>query len=212
MRNASIIADGELLTIGSTRFTVRLDSSNRTLPQPAGMHELVRLSDPRGDLPRGDLAVSGQSPILSAELVPADSPATLLAWLVGTIQSGQGEMLRRQGEFQLAMTEMLHRIQQDNATLLNAHLHRIETIDRELVNLRAEIQRRGEGLKVNAPPPRAPATPLALARPEPSENPQETSTKSTAWLLERVSQLENENRSAWKDLFGRISDTTKKSS
>ena len=49
--------------------------------------------------------------------------------MMGTIQGGQGEVLRQQGEFQHALTQLLREIQQDNAKLLNAHLERMERVD-----------------------------------------------------------------------------------
>jgi hypothetical protein len=106
------------------------------------------------------------------------------------------------------MTQVLRQIQQDSATLLNAHLSRIEGIDRELAALRAEIERRHA-----APPARVPPNvpPLRITRPAapPPEPGTPESKASTNWLLHRVSQLEDENRSAWKDLLGRLSQTKK---
>jgi hypothetical protein len=63
--------------------------------------------------------------------------------MMGTIQRCQGEALRQQGDFRLAMTRLLRQIQQDNATPLDAHLSRLENVDRELASLRAELERRG---------------------------------------------------------------------
>ena len=128
-----------------------------------------------------------------------------MAWMVGTIQGGQGEILRRQGEFQLAITQVLRQIQQDSTTVLNAHLQRIESIDHELAALRAELERR------HARPAPPQATPLNIPRPAtPSPEPgSPEAVQSTNWLLNRVSQLEAENRSAWKDLLGRLTQSKK---
>ena len=128
-----------------------------------------------------------------------------MAWMVGTIQGGQGEMLRRQGEFQLAITQVLRQIQQDSTTVLNAHLQRIESIDHELAALRAELKRR------HARPAPPQATPLNIPRPAaPTPEPgSPEAVQSTNWLLNRVSQLEAENRSAWKDLLGRLTQSKK---
>jgi hypothetical protein len=146
----------------------------------------------------------------STEVVPAEAQTALLAWMMGAIQGGQGEVLRRQGEYHLAMTQLLRQIQQDNAILLNAHLQRIEVIDRELASLRDEIERRNAGPARRYPEPPA-VEPLRIARAERSPDDRPETRASTTWLLERVTQLEEENRSAWKDLFGRLSQSRKSS-
>ena len=125
--------------------------------------------------------------------------------MMGTIQGGQGEVLRRQGEFQLAMTEVLRQIQQDNATLLDAHLARIESIDHEIAALRAELERRDARPRPAAAPPTPPPAPDRPPEPPADRGPPRGEAPPTTWLLERVNQLEDENRSAWKDLLGRLS-------
>jgi hypothetical protein len=42
---------------------------------------------------------------------------------------------------------------------------------------------------------------LRIAQPPPPSDPQ----AATSWLLDRVNQLEQESRSTWKDLLGRLS-------
>jgi hypothetical protein len=76
-------------------------------------------------------------------MISPGSQQAILAWMMGTIQRCQGEALRQQGDFQLAMTRLLRQIPQDNATPLDAHLSRLENVDRELASLRAELERRG---------------------------------------------------------------------
>ena len=103
------------------------------------------------------------------------------------------------------MTEVLRQIQHDNATLLNAHLQRIESIDHEIGALRAELERRHA--RPTPPPPRRRPPPDRPPRPRPAAP--GDSDASTTWLLQRVNQLEDENRSAWKDLLGRLSPVAK---
>jgi pSer/pThr/pTyr-binding forkhead associated (FHA) protein len=204
VKGAAVLHDGDLLTIGSTQFTVRVETPATTTLQ------LVPRSQPGGNLARIESPWEGtraQVPALMIDpgLIPAEAQNALFTWLMGTIQGGQGEVLRRQGEFQMAITQVLHRIQQDNAALLNAHLQRIEKIDRELAALRAEIERRATSAPL---PPAVP--PLRITRSTPlkdknkDKNPAAESIASTTWLLQRVNQLEDENRSAWRDLLGRL--------
>ena len=239
VRGASILSEGELLTIGSTRFTVRIEPGQAPRAEPQTQTPSEIESQPEDlfthlpALPR-DIPVTELAPLLarvvgtedngeaivltSLDPMMADSTNSLLAWMMGAIQGGQGEVLRQQGEFQLAMTQLLRQIQRDNATLLNAHLGRIENIDRELTVLRSEIQRRSVDPALpapTAPPPTRPAPPsvvtLKIKRTnhDRSHSPAD-SQASTTWLLERVGQLETENRSAWRDLIGRLSSLPKR--
>ena len=211
VRGAAALTDGDMITIGSSQFTVRIErpawsgqapaTEVFAPPESAGLP--VRYEGSNGAvLARYEPA--GGFPI-DTRLIPVETQSALMAWVMGTIQGGHGEVLRRQGEFQLAITQVLQQIQQDNAALLNIHLQRIEKIDRELGSLRAEIERRN----VRPLPPQV--TPLKIARPEPPEHaPGSAESKaSTTWIINRVSQLENENRSAWKDLLGRLSQSRK---
>lgn len=212
VRGAAALHDGDILTIGSTQFTVRVEppaaSRNatpfpRVIPRDETLRELatIETAQPHALMPFHAPAF----PAIHPDLIPSEAQAALMAWMVGTIQGGQGEMLRRQGEFQAAMTQVLQRIQQDNAALLEAQLERIESIDRELAAIRAEIERRNTP---RTPPPPPNVAPLRIARPAQTSEPGSPESKaSTSWLLQRVGQLEEENRSAWKDLLGRLSQS-----
>jgi len=195
VRGVAALRDGDLITLGSTQFTVRIGpaaagrgGASASLPAaPHQNHPLALYAPPVELLPALSQIETGQ--------LPAETRDNILAWMVGAIQGGQ----RQQGEFQIAVTETLRQIQQDSASLLSAHLSRIEKIDREIAGLRAELERRQA---LPAPPS---VTPLRVPRPAPGAEPTSVSGASTTWLLDRVGQLENENKSAWKDLLGRIS-------
>lgn len=191
VQGAAPLLDGDLLTLGSTQFTVRVQPTAQPAAGP-----LARLAEPADNLPVLSL------PPLSPDVLPAESQGALVTWLLGAIQGGQVEVLRRQGEFQRGLGQVLRQFQEDTAALLSAQLDRIESIDRELAAIRAEIERRNDP----SPPPPPNVEPLRIARPTPA-GPEGKAT--TAWLLERVNQLETENRSAWKDLLGRLSQTRK---
>ena len=206
VRGATRLHDGDLITLGSTQFTVHVEPAAAGAAGRALVPDLIPRDDSHGLLARLDPAggLPSLPPLpLGTDIVPAEAQTALLAWIFGAIRGGQGEVLRRQGEFQAAMTQVLQQIQKDNATLLNAHLQKIEGIDRELAALRSEIQRR------NAPPPPPNVEPLKINRPDrPADAGPETRAPTT-WLLDRVNQLEEENRSAWKDLLGRLSQSRK---
>jgi hypothetical protein len=199
---ASALRDGDLITLGSTRFTVRVEPP----AAPAASGPIVHVPEV---LPRHEADAPALPPLpFGTELVPAEAQTALLAWVVGAIRGGQGEVLRRQGEYHQAMSQALRQVQQDNAALLRTLLDHIERNNQELAALRAEIERRDAGPPGRVPPPPA-VEPLRIARPAPAPRDAAPSGASTAWLLERVNQLEEENRSAWKDLFGRISPSRK---
>ena len=206
---ATPIHDGDLITLGSTQFTVRVEKSPRTtqinhntqIPQNTQLERITNL--PKPIIEHRELMPAFQA---NTDLSAPDAQASFIAWMMGAIQGGQGELLRRQGEFQVSMTQMLQQIQRDQASLLTAQLERIESIDNELAALRAEIERRNAGPTRPAPPDVAP---LRIARPAPNTQPTPESKASTNWLLNRVNQLEDENKSAWKDLLGRLSQSRK---
>lgn len=215
VRGTALLHDGDLITLGSTQFTARVEPPRRpaallpqVIPRSDAATLLARLEAP-ADAYR---FLHGQ-PLpanlpFDTGLIPAEAQGALLAWMMGAIQGGQGEVLRRQGEFQLEMTQVLRQIQQDNAALLGAHLERIESIDRELAAIRAEIERRG-AQPARVPPPLPDVAPLRIARPATPDEavPADEAKASTTWLLQRVSQLEDESRSTWKDLLGRLSQS-----
>ena len=206
---ATPLNEGELITLGSTQFTVRVEApadftpiSHRT--QVTQNTQLANITN----LPAPIIESRNLVPTFGAgtDLASPDAQTAFIAWMMGAIQGGQGELLRRQGEFQVSITQMLQQIQRDQASLLTAQLERIESIDNELASLRAEIERRNAGPTRPAPPDVAP---LRIARPDPQSNPSPESKASTNWLLNRVNQLEDENKSAWKDLLGRLSQAKK---
>jgi pSer/pThr/pTyr-binding forkhead associated (FHA) protein len=178
---ASRLDDGDLLAVGREALRVRVGhpAARRALtPAPFAFDEVdgVRI------------------PAAAVELLPA-APAgdeALIAWGLRAVRDGQGELLRRQGDFQ----EALARAVRDQSALLRESLQRMEHISRELADLRAELAR------ATAPAPAAlPSGPLRLPRLEPAEAP---SGRSTSWLLDRVQRLEDENRASWRDLIGRL--------
>lgn len=198
VEGATVLADGATLTLGGTSFTVRLGHEPALASAPLVAHVID------AELVEGE---SEGREDASTELARTAAQPALLAWIVSTIQETQGAVLRQQSEMHATLAQMLRQIQHDNATLLNAHLERIERIDDELAAIRAELERR----KTDAPPvPSPPQVPPLRVERQPAA-PTGTTT-STTWLLDRIGQLENENRSAWKDLLGRLSTTPRRSS
>jgi len=189
---AGRLDDGDTLTVGSTPFEVRI--------RPVGVpgEGLAVRSGPRVEvLPP---ALPGHA--TGGEALPADAQGALLAWMMGQLHAQQGEAMRRQTEFQTALTGLIRQMQEDQATLLSSHLERSDAIQQELAALREELDRR-----LTAPAP-TPAPEPARPRAEPlniDASPRPTNPDgSTSWLIGRISQLEEESRSSWRDVLGRL--------
>lgn len=169
---ATKLLDGDVLTVGQARFAVRIDKPsdffhNHT-PLLSGSHVLVTRNENVG-------------------IAPDDPRAALVAMLVEASGGGPGA---RSSE----ILDVLRQFQADTATLLEAQLEKIETMNSEIAALREEV--RGPN---GAPPP--PAEPLRLdlisSIPAPVGEP-------SGWLLDRMHALESESKSTWKDLLGRV--------
>ena len=187
LQGAARLDDGADLTIGSARFEVRI--------RPAGSPGEALAA--RGADPRVEIL-----PPTATEALTPDAQGALLAWMMGQLHAQQGEALRRQAEFQSALTGLVRQMQEDQATLLSTHLDRTEAIHKELAALRGELDRRLG--------PQEAAIPLTAPRPEPlrlDPSPQPVTADpdaATSWLIGRINQLEEESRSSWRDVLGRL--------
>lgn len=153
---------------------------------------------------------------------------TVLASLLNRIQTQHDAALDRQNELQVAMAQLLRQVQNEQARILETHLGRIQQMDSEIAALKAQIaggdpgQKRLAGPAVErspipseptmAPPTQAEAVPQKPAKPinfkkiksKQSDEAVDTPEYTAAWLMDKVSQLESEQTSTWRDLLGRI--------
>lgn len=190
---AAPLLDDDSLGLGTARFRVRIEP-----PIPLGATDIHRAAgDPVGTA----LAMNHPEPAVPSEfLSPQEGQsAQLAAMVVQMVHAGQAEALRRQDEFHMALLRMVHQIQSDNAAMLSDHLERMESINEELGTLRDELRRR-LGPEAAAVPPMPDLPPLRIAAMADAAPPQ----MATDWLLERVSQLEQESQSTWKNILGRL--------
>jgi FHA domain len=187
VRGASIIHDGQVLTLGSARFVVSVEPATRLSAKP----ETVWVG-------QATLEAALPAPL---ETISPESPHPILAWMMGTVPGREAKPLGQQEEFQSAVAQLLHLIQQENAPLLAAHLDRIENFDRDLV----ELQRQSADARANLPAALLPppgVTPLRIAR---TTLEQTGSPTSTTWLLERLGRLKSQDGSAWRAFLDRLS-------
>lgn len=222
--NAAALGDGDTLVIGSARFGVRLTRNTELVPAEQSQALLPQRAQipgwlaPPDDGPFGVAPLPAGAPPLPSTL-PPETQGAILAWMMGALQAGQAEALRRQSEFHLALTRLIQQMQRDQASLLTEHLDRMERIDRELAELRGEIYRRfGSAEAANSAA--LPVTATRAVDPEAGVPPGfrvETAPKppdsdpaaTAAWLVNRVSQLEEEQRSGWKDMISRLTGRTR---
>jgi pSer/pThr/pTyr-binding forkhead associated (FHA) protein len=189
VREAAVLTDGDQLTIGSARFDVRLQPPSRPVPAKRSL----ATTEPSASWPVALL------PPPPAELVPAEAQSALLAWMMGTIQAIQAEMLHRQDTFQRELAQALRALHEDHEDALAAHQARVESIHQELAALRDDLRHQLDPARPPAETP--PFPPLQLAAPAvPPADP----AAATAWLLDRVQHLDAANRASWRDLLGRL--------
>jgi pSer/pThr/pTyr-binding forkhead associated (FHA) protein len=204
VRGAAPIENGQVLALGSAQFvvTVAPGASSAAGPEPNWTRQDALAVSPTNTPDPGGC----RPPALLATSLPPESQQAILAWMMGTVQGSQGEALRQQGELQHALAQLLHRIQQDNATLLAAHVARVEKLDRELAALRAELRHRpGDGVTQTSLPAALPPLPAVQPLSIPQATPEEPDSQaSTTWLLQRLGQLDSQSRSAWRDFFSRF--------
>ena len=202
LRDAQALKDGDILAIGSARFECQLSPPGQMPTPPPPSTSAPAPGPPATRAPASPEALTRiEPPPLPPGLVPAEAQGQVLAWMMGVLQATQGEMLRRQSEFQNDVIDALKQIQDDNHAALDKHLETVETLNQQLSSLRDEVRRRfGPSNAPTRPePPKAPPLRINPA-PPPTDSPEVTA----AWLLNRVSQLDQENRSSWRDLLGRI--------
>lgn len=156
-----------------------------------------------------------------------DSQA-ILAGLLSRIQTQHDSAIERQNELQVAMAQLLRQVQSEQSRVLEKHLDRIQKMDTEIADLRKRLtEEPAQTRSLTAPAPsvadlgNAPTLAPGMEtdqRPEPagrpidtkkvktlrSESAPESPEYTTAWLMDRVSHLEKEQTSAWRDLLGRM--------
>jgi pSer/pThr/pTyr-binding forkhead associated (FHA) protein len=202
LRGAERLHDGDALMIGSARFQCRVE--------PAGAPTLARGGLPSVNL--GRIAAPPALAVFEAEAVPnlpaldhvpAETRAEILGWLMTQLHGRQDETHRRQSDFQTELVRLVAEIHRDNQVTLQRHLERADAVHRELAEIRDAMKDRFGGEAVKDFPalsgPKLP--PLRIAPVAPPDDPEAAAN----WLINRVNQLDQESRSSWKDLLGRLS-------
>jgi pSer/pThr/pTyr-binding forkhead associated (FHA) protein len=185
------IRDGDQLQLGRSRFDIRLG---------------LRSSPPS----RSRTAIGLSHPNPSPLALPTGSGDRIVSSALQAVQQGQDELLRSNDQFQRTLLAVVRQLYEDQATLFDRHLERLDRLQREVAELRSELQKRlgPEG----APPSPSPSKGLQPPPSPPLEAPQGSSPgesgRATSWLLDRLGELEEqidqESRSGWRDLLSRL--------
>lgn len=211
VRGAERLLNGDSLMIGSTSFNCRILSPDT--PRSSEQANLPALNLGVGSAtvrPTAYPVPASESRGLSSfippqeilDKIPVEAHAQVLGWLMGQIQGRQDETNRQQAEFQTELVRLVAEIHRDNQDVLQRHLERADAIHNELAELRDEMKKRfGADAASHFPALSAPRPqPLRIAPVAPPEDPEGAAN----WLINRVNQLDQETRSSWKDLLGRL--------
>ena len=211
VRGAERLLNGDTLMIGATCFNCRILSpdAERSIERAGPPALSLGVGSSRENLPAIPTLVSESrlpASILPSQeildLIPVEAHAKVLGWLMGQIQGRQDESNRNQSQFQTELVRLVTEIHRDNQDVLQRHLERADAIHNELAELRDEMKKRFGSEAANQFPA------LAAPRPQPLKiapvAPPEDPVAATNWLINRVNQLDEESRSSWKDLLGRL--------
>lgn len=213
VRGAERLLDGDSLMIGSSRFQCQIAAPGTSLVRlgPPALSLGTTLANRAEVLPfpssnpgpgwgSGEM-VRTEDFAPPLELIPVEARAAVMGWLMGQVQMRLDDAHRRQHEFQTELVRLVSEIHRDNHSTLQKHMERSEAIHEELEMLRDELKKRfsADGSKIaalQAPRPQ----PLRIAPIAPPDDPE----AAASWLINRVNQLDQESRSSWKDLIGRL--------
>jgi pSer/pThr/pTyr-binding forkhead associated (FHA) protein len=209
VRGAVRLHDGDALMIGAARFQCRVEA--------AGSPPIARDGLPATTLTLGRIAAPAALALFEADAapnlpaldlpaldhVPAETRAEILGWLMAQLHGRQDEAHRRQSDFQTELVRLVAEIHRDNQATLQRHLERADAVHRELAEIRDAMKGRlGTDAASHFPALSGPKLPpLRIAPVAPPDDPEAAAN----WLINRVNQLDQESRSSWKDLLGRLS-------
>ena len=210
VRGAERLLNGDSLMIGADCFNCRVETVG-SLPAhlrsglPAlslGVGSVAALPALPSSTPDSRVPASIFPAPEILDLIPVEAQAQVLGWLMNQIQSRQDDSARRQSEFQTELVRLVAEIHRDNQAVLQRHLERAEAVHQELAEISDEMKQRfGAEAVARFPALAAPKpTPLRIAPVAPPDDPEAAAN----WLINRVNQLDQESRSSWKDLIGRL--------
>ncbi|MEW4571267.1 FHA domain-containing protein [Tautonia sp. JC769] len=190
---------GDHLGLGPRRFLVELHPGDH-----AGLATLPAIQgDAAGNGPPDDLPAPSTPP---RELGHEDVTRALQA-----VRDGQDVLIRTNDQFQHALVAAVRQLYQEQSALFDRHLDRLDRLQHEVAELRAELRERLDPAPLLPPAPDRstalpPPSPPPLDIPRPALAP--PSERATSWLIDRLGELEEkveqESRSGWRDLLSRL--------
>jgi pSer/pThr/pTyr-binding forkhead associated (FHA) protein len=182
------LRDGDVLTVGRSRLECRIAPPKG----PGRLQSLERAGSCNGVPVAAELS---SEPVIPGPWSVPRGQEQLVSWLLGLLQATQGELFRRQSDFQREMQQALRRLQNEQASALVRQLEKMEELHREVAGLREEVRRRYTPAELS----RRPESPRALLR-SPSGQPSPADDGATAaWLMHRIQQINQESRAALRN-------------
>jgi hypothetical protein len=190
---------GDHLGLGQRQFLVQLHPEHH-----AG---LAAPPAPRGDA-SGTVSPLG---LVVAPALPKNPEHDDLTRALQAVRDGQDVLIRTNDQFQHALVAAVRQLYQEQSALFERHLDRLDRLQHEVAELRAELRERLDPSPLLPPAPDRstalpPPCPPPVAIPRPSLAP--PSERATSWLIDRLGELEeqveHESRSGWRDLLSRL--------
>ena len=201
------LRDGDMLTVGRSRLECRIGRPGYANGNGNGHVGPMRLAQTpaRTDAHNGsawpasaaELPDQALAPLPQGlRLAPGDKEQ-LVAWMLGILQATQGELFRRQADFQREMDQALRRLQNEQASALVRQLEKLDDLHREVAGLREDVRRRYAPVETSRrpePPRAALRPPCGSGQPAPADD-----GATAAWLMQRIQQINQESRAALRN-------------
>lgn len=191
------LRDGDRLGLGRRRYLVRLGLRDQSaIAASPTVQSLAAAAPP----------AAWAAPLPSVEPGAANINQALRA-----VRDGQDDLIRTNDQFQWALITAVRQLYQEQTALFERHLERLDRLQHEVAELRAELRER-----LGPSPLLPPAADRSTALPPPTRPPLDVpqastppdSGRATSWLIDRLGELEEqveqESRSGWKDLLSRL--------
>ena len=191
MNSPAILRDSDIVTIGHSRFECRIAPYYQTLISSLG-HASFELEE--SETIRAPLECS--APVLSDDLISPRSQTELISWLLRILQVTQGELIRRQSDFQMEVLNAIGILKNDQSHALHHYLEKIEDLHREISSLRNETHSSLKSSDVSKQS--EPVRPVQSRQPSGKVEPADDGM-TAAWLMQRIQEVNSENEAGLRN-------------
>ena len=191
-----IIQDGDIISIGDSRIKCHITMHTNTWLSPLrptsveylGCHHDVMKSN-------------SVTPLAPNDLIYPETQSELISWLIRILQITQGDLLRRQSDFQQEVIQTLCEVQNNQSKDLIRSMEKIDRLQRELAEFRDEARCWTRSTEVGHRSD--PSHPIHSRPPSGKVEPADDGM-TAAWLMRRIQQI---NREIASDVRNRSKET-----